>query len=255
MKKNTDYIERVVYLVGFCFLVIASVTGILLDGDKQSIIELIAPSSIVIPATHILCATLCLFLCFKPSDKLFITIVMVESFLLVLTNYAMLGIFFFYAAIILIICKGLFPKNQKHVIVYLAIMHCISLFGGLTRGWQHTLINIGYSAFSLFFYLWIYYILKARFSCYLPKNVTNNQTIINQKQGEELSLSEYNLSERQINFILANLHDNLSYKEISEKYFVSISTVKKEFAGVYKVFNVTKLEELRILLLQYQIKA
>ena len=76
----------------------------------------------------------------------------------------------------------------------------------------------------------------------------------NQKPGTAISLSDFKLSERQINFVLANLHRNLSYKEISEEYFVSVSTVKKEFAEVYKVFNVSKLEELRILLLQYQIE-
>ena len=253
MKKNTDYIERVVYLVGFIFLLIASITGILLDGDPQSIIEWVAPSAIVIPTIHIFCATLSLFLIFKPSDKLFIIIVMVESFLLNLTNYTILGIFFFYAAVILIVCKGLFPKNQKKILNHLAVIHFISLIGTFPRGWQYMLIHFGYSAFSLFFYLWIYYILKARFSCFLPTNVTQ-QTIINQKPGSPISLADYKLSERQSNFVLANLHRNLSYKEISEEYFVSVSTVKKEFAEVYKVFNVSKLEELRILLLQYQVE-
>ena len=46
----------------------------------------------------------------------------------------------------------------------------------------------------------------------------------------------------------------MSYKEISEKYYVSISTVKKIFAEVFKIFNVSNIEELRILLLQYQVK-
>jgi len=254
MKKNTDYVERVVYLVGFIFLTIASVTGILLDGDKNSIIEWIAPSSVVIPTVHIICAALCLYLNFKPNDTLFIVIVMIQSTLLNLTDYVMLGIFFFYAAIILIVCKGLYRKNKKKIITNLSILHSLTLLCTFTRGWQHMIINCGYSAFSCCFYLWIYYILKARFSCFLPTNVTNNQTIIKSKPGEAISLAEYNLTERQINFVLANLHRNLSYKEISEEYFVSISTVKKEFAEVYRVFNVSKLEELRILLLQYQIE-
>ena len=255
MRRNIDYVRRVVYLVGFCFLVIASITGIVLDGDPQSVIQKIAPTSVVIPATHIFCATVTLFLCFKPYDPMFVILVMIESVLLVLTDYALLGVFFFYSAIILIVCNGLFPKRQSRIIAYLTIIHCLSLLGTSTRGWQHFLICTGYSAFSFIFYLWIYCILKQRFSCFLPKNVTNNQTIIKKKPGETISLSDYKLSERQITFILANLHDNLSYKEISEKYYVSISTVKKEFAGVYKIFNVSKLEELRILLLQYQINA
>ena len=45
------------------------------------------------------------------------------------------------------------------------------------------------------------------------------------------------------------------YKELSEKYYVSISTVKKIFADIFKVFEVNNIEELRLLLLQYQVEA
>lgn len=47
------------------------------------------------------------------------------------------------------------------------------------------------------------------------------------------------------------INNGLNYKDLSDKYYVSLSTVKKEFTDIYKIFNVTKLEELHILLLQY----
>ena len=50
------------------------------------------------------------------------------------------------------------------------------------------------------------------------------------------------------------MRNKLSYKELSEKYFVSISTVKKIFADIFKIFNVSNIEELRLLLLQYQVE-
>jgi len=53
--------------------------------------------------------------------------------------------------------------------------------------------------------------------------------------------------------ILDNIQNNLSYKQLSEKYFVSVSTVKKDFSEVFQVFEVTKLEELHLLLLRYQV--
>ncbi len=96
--------------------------------------------------------------------------------------------------------------------------------------------------------------LKAKLSCLFPQNVGENNTIIGKPAGSTISLSDYNLNDRQCTFVIENIHNKLSYKEISEKYFVSISTVKKIFAEVFKIFNVSNIEELRILLLQYQVK-
>ena len=110
------------------------------------------------------------------------------------------------------------------------------------------------SVFFFVFGCWIYSLLKAQFSCFMPKNVTENKVLSNLKPGQVLNLSDYNLTERQQTFVFENIHNSLSYKQLSEKYYVSISTVKKEFAEVYKIFCVDKLEELRILLLQYQIE-
>ena len=42
-------------------------------------------------------------------------------------------------------------------------------------------------------------------------------------------------------------------QELSSKYNVSVSTVKRTFTDICKVFKVNNLEELRFLLLQYQI--
>ena len=116
------------------------------------------------------------------------------------------------------------------------------------------LINLSYSIFCFAFYMWIYITLKAKLSCLFPQNVRENNTIIGKPAGSTISLTDYNLNERQRTFVIENIHNKLSYKEISEKYFVSVSTVKKIFAEVFKIFNVSNIEELRILLLQYQVK-
>ena len=116
------------------------------------------------------------------------------------------------------------------------------------------LISISYSLFCFAFYLWIYFSLKAKLSCLIPQNVRENNAIIGKPAGSTISLSDYNLNERQRTFVLENLQNKLCYKEISEKYFVSVSTVKKIFAEVFKIFEVSNIEELRLLLLQYQVK-
>ena len=82
----------------------------------------------------------------------------------------------------------------------------------------------------------------------------NNSTIGEKIPGTKLKLSDYNLSERQISFTLDFINNNLSYNDLTEKYYVSLSTVKKEFAEVFKIFGVTKNDELKLLLLQYVVE-
>ena len=183
-----------------------------------------------------------------------ISIFIIESELTILTNYEELGIFFFYASLILILCKDLIKDKPRKKIILLFVLHLITLMLTYTHGIKYMLVDISYSVFCFAFYLWIYYSLKSKLSCLFPQNVRENNTIIGKPAGSTISLSDYNLNERQRNFVIENVHNKLSYKEISEKYFVSISTVKKIFAEVFKIFNVSNIEELRILLLQYQVK-
>ena len=254
MNRNRNCSERVVAVVGLLFLIIAAITSLLYNGDANSIIELIAPTSIVIPAVHFFCVLLTLIHVIRPNSYLMISILLIESELTILTNYEELGIFFFYAAIIYILCSDLMVDKSKKPIVIMYIGHLITLCLSYTHGIKGMLVAIGYSCFCFAFYLWIYSILKAKLSCLIPHNVRENNTIIGKPAGSTISLSDYNLNERQRTFVIENIHNKLSYKEISEKYFVSVSTVKKIFAEVFKIFNVSNIEELRILLLQYQVK-
>ena len=253
MQDNKIINERVVSAIRFCFLVIATITSFLNDGDPNSILELICPSKIIIFVTHFLCSCYAFFLIFKPSDIGYVIIMMVESVLTMLTSYEQLGIFFFYASLILIICKDLAGKKMGNIIPALIVIHVLSLIGTFTHGLKVTFLSIASSAYSFIFYLWIYKYLKAKLSCFWPKTVTQNEVLKDVKIGSILKLSDYELNERQITFVLENLYNNLSYKDLSSKYNVSVSTVKRTFTDICKVFKVNNLEELRFLLLQYQI--
>ena len=48
--------------------------------------------------------------------------------------------------------------------------------------------------------------------------------------------------------------EDSSYTDLSKKYYVSTSTVKKEMSDAFHLIGVKNLEELRLLLLQYHIK-
>mgnify|MGYP003328988784 CR=1 FL=1 len=54
-----------------------------------------------------------------------------------------------------------------------------------------------------------------------PGIFTEEQFVERYYYGDVIKLSDYNLNERQCTFVIENLHNNLSYKDISEKYNVS----------------------------------
>ena len=253
MDRNRINSERIIGVVGLVFLLIATVTSFLFDGDPDSIIEFIVPTRILIPVVHCFCVLLAVILIIKPGVLLMMIIFFLESELTILTDFQELGIFFFYAILILLLCKDLIGGRTRHVIPALFCVHFVTLLLTYTHGIKYMIISIGYSVFCFAFYLWIYSILKAKLSCLFPKNIRENHTIIRKPVGSEIKLSDYISDERQRTFVYENFHNKLSYREISEKYFVSISTVKKLFAGAFKIFNVSNIEELRLLLLQYQV--
>ena len=254
MSRNRISSERVVAVIGLVFLIVAAVVSLMFNGAPKSIINRIAPTKIVIPVVHFICVGLAIVLLITQNTYVMIAIFGLESELTILTNYEELGIFFFYAALILILCKDLIKEKPRKKIIWMFVVHLITLMLTFTNGITYMLVDISYSVFCFTFYMWIYYTLKAKLSCLFPKNVRENNTIIGKPAGSVIKLSDYNLNERQRTFLIEHIHNKLSYKELSEKYFVSISTVKKIFAEVFKIFNVSNIEELRILLLQYQVK-
>ena len=254
MDRNRFNSERVVAVVGLVFLLIAAIASLFFKGAPTSIIHKIADTKIVIPVVHFICVGLTIVHVIKPRPCLLITILLIESELTVLTNYEELGIFFFYAAVIYILCTDILTNKSRKPIGIMFAVHLITLLLNYGHGMKYVFIDIGYSLFCFAFYLWIYSILKAKFSCLIPKNVRENNTIIGKPAGSKIKLSDYNLTERQRTFLIEHIHNKKSYKELSEQYFVSISTVKKIFADIFKVFDVSNIEELRLLLIQYQVE-
>ena len=254
MNRNRISSERVVAVVGLVFLLIAAITSLFFNGDPTSIINKIVDTRIVIPVVHFTCVFLTIIHIIKPNSYLMISILLIESELTILTDYRELGIFFFYAAIIFILCTDLIVNRSKNKITIMFIGHFLTLCLTYTHGFKKMLVALAYSCFCFAFYLWIYSILKAKLSCLFPQNVRDSNSVIGKPAGSKISLSDYNLNERQRTFLMEHIHNKLSYKEISEKYFVSLSTVKKIFADIFKIFNVSNIEELRILLLQYQVE-
>lgn len=251
MNKKLAISEKIVCILATIFLFISAVAAYFLNGDPKSIIPY---SGIVLIIVHSICALLSFFCIFKPVFQIEFTILQVESIFTILTGRATLGIFFFYGSLFLLFCKRTPEKSTKPKITCALIFHFFVLLGTFTHGWIHTILCFISSCFYGAFFVWIYYILKTRFSIFTPTKVIENSNIREKQPGATLNLSNFNLTERQKDFILANLRDNLSYNEISDKFYVSISLVKKEFRSIFKTFGVSNKEELRLLLLQYDIR-
>lgn len=258
MKTSTTRMERVIAAAGSVFVFVSFLASVLLDGDPLSILELIPLrfnghpfTSILLPIVHgttFLIGISCLI---KPGIKRLYILMLVESGVTIITGYEQLGIFFFYAALILIIIGGQFSKKSFFTCYMLLIYHIISIFLMFTHGWPKTFVALFTSVFYGAFFICVYKYLKAEF-CIIPANVSDHE-LFHTTKGKSLSLKTTGLSERQINLVYDYLNENLSYKDLSEKYFISISTVKKEFSSIFHIFKVDNINELKMLLLQFQI--
>ena len=149
--------------------------------------------------------------------------------------------------------KGYFTKHFKTYITISFSIHFLAIIFVFPHGWANVFISLGTSIFLLVFYLWIYKILKEQFSCFIPNTVSNNLVLANVIQGDVVSLSKYGLTGRQVSLVLDYIYKQTSYKELGEKYGLGLSTIKREFSIIFKIFGVSKIEDLKMLLLQYQI--
>lgn len=248
MKNTRISPERVCVFVSAIFLFISFVASLQLNLQVETFI----PSQTFVSLIHAVCFLLSLIVIIKPTLYLEVVIMLCESVLTIMIGYMHLGIFLFYGILILMFVNGKFRRHALVEIIPLVVIHIAAIFSCFIHSWIYVIMGIASSFFFAAFLYWIYDILKVKLSCFLPSAAKHN-TVIKQAPGEDLHLSDYNLSDRQMNFVLDNLHENRTYKELSEKYFVSLSTVKKDFSELFRVFDVGNLEELHLLLLQYKV--
>lgn len=95
--------------------------------------------------------------------------------------------------------------------------------------------------------------MKNSLANYLPPSMVDSEINL-PKLGNPISLSDYNLSNRQKEILSEYLKYGTSYKNLAQKFIVSESTVKTEMARIQKQFGVKNREDLRVLLLQYELK-
>ncbi len=252
MKKHKWVMQKIVLFMSLLFIgMINILCYYVIFTSTEPSQKLIPYSRIVLPLVHGIVLIISIYLLFKYNYLLQFSIFQIESIICILSTFQSLGIFLYYASVFIFIINRYGKKEIKVPLIISFCIHIIALLLNFIISWADALVYLFSSFFVFACFLWFYEILKTKFSSFIPTSVNNKSVLSNVKQGSSIYLSDYGLTERQINIIYDYIHNNLNFKELSEKYYVSISSIKKEFTDVYKIFNVTKLEELHILLLQY----
>ena len=250
MKASFFYSRRIYLFFSFLLLLVASFLSFVLPPETRSIIP---HTEIVIPCINSLCALLALFFIFKPDYyKGQYAVLFLQSISTIMTGYETLGIFLYMSLIILLLCDGQFKKNIHRKIAFLISIWALSILSLIPFGWNRVLLSYFTLLFFIAFYNFIYIKLRYMLSPLLPKKKEDGSKLF-PPPGSNLKLEDYGVSERQKVFAMDCINENLSYKEISQKHFVSISTVKAEMACLFKCLGVKNREDLRFFLFQYNL--
>lgn len=213
---------------------------------------------------NLTCTLLCTFLIVRPSNfYVQASIMLIQAITTTLTGFETLGTFLYESAIVLCFCNGFFKSNLKKKIYAFILIWILVLTGygyseiinNPVRGKYMIVLECGISFFFFSFYYYVYKKLESLLSVLVPAKKLLISKINLPVPGSTLSLKDYKLSERQIQFTLEYLKTKDNYESIAKKFFLSKSTVKREMTQVFPKFGVTNLNDLHMLLLQYIVTA
>ena len=206
---------------------------------------------ILLPLANGICLITCMVLIIKPGIKLLeIGILLIQSFLTKWTGYESLGLLFYIVMLVMLFRYGFFRTHIHFKTILVSVIWIIWMPGALPFGMDHFLLSLAAFFFILSFCHLVYDYFKDLLAPLLPAQSEKAKIKLPQIGGT-LKLAETNLSERQTKLIFDFINYNSTYKELSDKYFISISTVKKDMAQVLKLFGVKNNDDLRHLLSQY----
>ncbi|MCR4735272.1 MAG: hypothetical protein K5829_09745 [Treponema sp.] len=254
MSENKKFFteERILSLGGTIILTVAAVISFLIEAEAKTILP---HPEIIVPIINTLSAVSALIYFIFPQLKVLAYIIMlVQGISTVITGYETLGVFLFTALGILAFCNGDLRKKFKLKTSLFLTIWFVSLFGILPFGLPRFILAFAESFLFLTFYFCIYKKLAKLLAPISPVFETITDIKIKLPEaGKKIYLSDLDLNERQQKFIFDNLKLKSNYHDLSEKYYVSTSTVKKEMVDAFNKIGVSNLEELRLLLMQYDV--
>lgn len=250
-KKVTP--NRLLYILNGIMMTIALITNIKVAIPYVSGIPYM---SLIKPALNAFCVCLSIILIVNPEKKTLTYIVFfVEAGNAVLVGFTGIGTSLFCIGIILCFVNGEFAVNRKKKVILLSVywlLVTITIYPVL--GFMFVVFELIGTLFGLTACAALYQKLENQLSHLLRPNETVTASVTLPPKGSILKLSDYEVSERQIAFILGSIKQGETYETLGKRHYVSTSVVKKDMAAACKYFGVANREALRILLLQYKLE-
>ena len=245
--------ERLLYILNAGMMAFVMVLNINVAIPYVSVIPYM---NLIKAALNAFCMCLSIILIFHPEKKLLTYIVFfVEAGNAALVGFLGIGTSLFCIGIVLCFINGEFAVNRKKKVIILSVYWMIVIITiWPVLGFTFVIFEILGTLFGLSACATLYQKLEGKLSYLLLPNETVTAAITLPPKGSTLKLSDYDLSERQITFILGSIKQGETYETLGNRYYVSTSVVKKDMAAACKYFGVTNREALRILLLQYKLE-
>ena len=245
--------DRLLYILNAGMMTFAMVLNIKVAIPYVSVIPYM---SVIKAALNAFCVCLSIILIVNPEKKLLTYIVFfVEAGNAALVGFMGIGTSMFCIGIVICFVNGEFAVNRRRKVLMLSVywvLIIITIWPVL--GFAFVIFEILGTLFGLTVCVALYQKLEGKLSYLLLPDETITTAITLPPKGSTLKLSDYELSERQIAFILGSIKQGETYEALANRYYVSISVVKKDMAAACKYFGVTSREALRILLLQYKLE-
>lgn len=250
--SNKKKYEKLMILSAFIMLVMATVFSI---NNNNYVTTIIPFRTTIVPIINGATAFLCFILLFiKENYRLQSLILFIQGICTAITGYEILGAFLYSAMFVILFVNKFFTTNTKKKLIILVCIWILTIFSLLVISYTRFITVLIISFFFATFYAYIYKKTEDILSIFVPTktNFLSNNAL--PKQGEELFLSKFDLSERQIILLKDFIKNKSTYNNLAKKYNVSISTVKKDMADIFTKFNVANNNELFILLSQFVVK-
>ena len=250
-KLNKPQHEIIMIFTAFVLLTAATILSIINDNDIPTIIPF---HTITVPIINGLSAFACFILFFiKTNIPIQCGILFVQGICTSLTGYEVLGAFLYSSMLIILFCDGYFVTNAKRKITFFIIFWIITVLSLLPFSLQRFILELLVSAFFAGFYSHIYKKLESHLSVFIPFHTGIENMMNLPERGSEINLQDFKLTERQIILLKEYMEHRTSYKDMAEKYILSLSTVKKEMACICSAFKVKNMQDLYFILSQYVI--
>ena len=243
--------RRILELFSFLVLSVAFVLSLLLEADPHTWVP---AARVVVPVVNGLCAAACLVLICRPGiQQLEIGILLLQSMFTAWTGYEILGTFLYSALIVLLFCHGYFKEHLHRRITLLVAVWLVGLLGVIPYGAARCILAYTTFSFMIAFYYAVYTELKGLLSPLLPVQAAGASVKL-PAPGGKIHLQDCGLTERQCQLLREFLANGATYAELAARYYISVSTVKKDMAQVLRLFGVKNNDDLRLLLSQYTVE-